>query len=278
MVVESAASRRVRELTRQWNLEPAGEPVNTPSSTILRVQFRGREAVLKVSSIPEEQTGMRVLDWWNGNGCARVDERASDAILMDAIAGPRRLTQIAESGGDDLATTTLCDVIRRLHETVPDTPPPPVPPLETWFRALTELPNPEPGLIIAGQQLARELLASTNQTRILHGDIHHENVLDGGERGWLAIDPKGLNGDPIFDYVNILRNPLGRLPTAPGRFRRQVDVIVDCVGVDRSRLLAWSLAFSCLSATWIRADCAEPVLDLQIAALAAAELGIHATG
>lgn len=42
---------------------------------------------------------------------------------------------------------------------------------------------------------------------VLHGDLHHGNVLDFGPLGWLAIDPKGLHGESGFDYANILSNP-----------------------------------------------------------------------
>ncbi|MGC5204369.1 aminoglycoside phosphotransferase family protein, partial [Klebsiella pneumoniae] len=73
---------------------------------------------------------------------------------------------------------------------------------------------------------------------------------DGGERGWLAIDPKGLSGERTFDFVNILRNPDGVVALAPGRLEHQAEVLAAAASVDRRRLLDWTLAFAGLSAAW----------------------------
>ena len=48
------------------------------------------------------------------------------------------------------------------------------------------------------------------EVRPLHGDLHHENIMH-GPRGWLAIDPKGVLGDPAFDAANWFYNPLNRM-------------------------------------------------------------------
>jgi streptomycin 6-kinase len=105
---------------------------------------------------------------------------------------------------------------------------------------------------------------------VLHGDIHHGNVLDGGDRGWLAIDPKGLLGERTFDFVNILRNPDAAAALAPGRFDRQVEVLAAAASVERRRLLDWTLAFAGLSAAWHLAAGTPADLDFAVAALAAA--------
>ena len=60
---------------------------------------------------------------------------------------------------------------------------------------------------------------------MLHGDIHHENILDFGPRGWLAIDPKRLHGERGFDFANILRDPTPAMRSRPAVSRRQAHVI-----------------------------------------------------
>jgi streptomycin 6-kinase len=72
--------------------------------------------------------------------------------------------------------------------------------------------------------------------------------------------------------VNILRNPDEEIAMASGRFARQAMVIAEAAGLERVRLLKWTLAFAGLSAAWILKDGGEPRNDLRIAALAAAEL------
>ena len=108
---------------------------------------------------------------------------------------------------------------------------------------------------------------------MLHGDIHHGNVLDFGPRGWLFIDPKRLIGERGFDFANILRNPDAQVATAPGRLARQASVIAEAARLDRTRLLQWTLAFAGLSAAWIFGDGDNPTLDLAVAEIAASELG-----
>jgi len=104
----------------------------------------------------------------------------------------------------------------------------------------------------------------------VRGDLHHGNILHFGERGWLAIDPKGLLGDRVFDYANLLCNPSHRI--AVDRFSQRVAILVDAAGIDRRRLLQWTLAWSGLSALWMIEDGLSPETRLCIAALAATEL------
>ena len=42
---------------------------------------------------------------------------------------------------------------------------------------------------------------------LVHGDLHHHNVLR-SKRGWLAIDPKPMLGEPEYDVASFLWNPL----------------------------------------------------------------------
>lgn len=122
--------------------------------------------------------------------------------------------------------------------------------------------------------VARELLASPREVAVLHGDIHHGNILDFGERGWLAIDPKGLLGERAFDFVNILRNPVEgeTIAFAPGRLARQTRVIAEAAELEGARLLQWTVAFTALSAAWVLADGKSPDLDFAVADIALSEL------
>src|SRR5258707_268497 len=146
-------------------------------------------------------------------------------------------------------------------------------PLSRWFAALAPAARIQGGILAEADACACRLLAEPREPVALHGDIHHGNVLDAGARGWVAIDPKGLLGERTFDFVNILRNPDAATALAPGRFDRQVEVLVDAAALDRTRLLKWTLAFAGLSAAWHLADDEAADLDLAVAGFAAAALG-----
>jgi streptomycin 6-kinase len=106
----------------------------------------------------------------------------------------------------------------------------------------------------------------------LHGDLHHGNVLDFGERGWLAIDPKFLVGHRVFDYTNILCNPGAAL--AERHFDRRVDLISALAEIPTAELLEWTVAWTGLSASWFAEDgnARDERNALRIGALAEARL------
>lgn len=120
--------------------------------------------------------------------------------------------------------------------------------------------------------MAHELLRAPHDVTVLHGDIHHGNVLDFGLRGWLAVDPKGLVGERGFDFANIFCNPDLETAGAPGRLLRQVRVVAEAAGLDPTRLLRWILAYASLSAAWTIGEGEEPTLALAVAETAASKL------
>jgi streptomycin 6-kinase len=121
---------------------------------------------------------------------------------------------------------------------------------------------------------AAELLSSPRDESVLHGDIHHDNVLDFGERGWLAIDPKRLYGERGFDYANIFCNPNYGIATDPAIFQRRVEQVCRLAGLERRRLLQWILAWAGLSAAWFMEDGQAADIDFRVAELAARALDL----
>jgi streptomycin 6-kinase len=253
----------------RWDLVPDGEPIETPSSLLLAVRHNGVPAMLKIAREEEERRGGALMAWWNGDGAARVLAQRGEALLLERATGGRSLTEMVASGQDDEASRILCDVATRLHVPRPG-PTPELVPLTRWFEALAPAARTHGGLLAQAASAAQALLADPRDVAVLHGDMHHGNVLDGGERGWLAIDPKGLLGERTFDFVNILRNPDAAAALAPGRFDRQVEVLAAAASIERRHLLDWTLAFAGLSAAWHLADGTAADLDLAVAALASA--------
>jgi streptomycin 6-kinase len=271
-------------LTR-WNLTPDGAPVATRVCKLLPVRRAGQAAMLKLAFEEEEQRGPEVLRYWGGEGAVRVLAYEGNAVLLERAEGSRSLAEMAWSGQDDEATRIICGVAAQLH--APRSAPlPDLIPLETWFAALDPQAAQHGGVLLQADKAARELFAAPWEITPLHGDLHHDNVLDAGARGWLAIDPKRLIGERGFDFANLLRNPDMSEPnplravqtvpvaTAPGRLARQASVIAEAAHLDRTRLLKWVLATCGLSAAWHLEDGNKPELDLAVAEIAAAELGL----
>ena len=259
------------EYFTRWNLTPDGEPITTPTSHLLPVRYKGLPAMLKIATEAEEKFGGGLMAWWDGDGAAQVYAHDSDALLMERAMGGRSLAETAQNGRDNEACRVICHAAARLH--APRLPPAPrVVSLTDWFRDLFPAAAAHGGIWTLSSETARELLATQTDEVVLHGDIHHGNILDFGERGWRAIDPKGLSGERGFDYANIFLNPDDATASAPGRLARRADVVAEAAGLDRRRLLQWVLAWSGLSATWMLSDGEAPDHELTVAAQAAAEL------
>ena len=183
---------------------------------------------------------------------------------------------MAREGRDDEACRILCAVAARLHAPRHT----PIPNLTTsadWFHSLMAAAFAGDGVLARCADIARSLLAAPREPCVLHGDLHHGNVLDFGPGGWRAIDPKGLIGERGFDFATLFRNPDGADPSrpvaiVPERFRRRVDVVAEAAGMERDRLLRWVLASAGLSAAWSLEDGLSPEVALTMAELAAALL------
>jgi len=262
---------------RRWRLTPDGSVIVTHGSRLAPVIWRDRPAMLKVTGEEEERRGGALMAWWAGDGAAAVLAREGEALLLERLAGPRSLAAMARGGADDEASEILCAAAARLHAQRPAPPPASLVPLDIWFRALAPAAASHGGVFVEALACASALLAAPRERAVLHGDIHHGNVLDGGARGWLAVDPKGLIGERGFDYANMLCNPDAATARAPGRMRRRIAVVARASGQDPARLASWLLAYLGLSAAWTLDEGAPGKAEdtLALARMAAAELAVH---
>jgi streptomycin 6-kinase len=261
----------------RWGLVPDGDPIITPAARLLPVVRDGEPAMLKLSREEDERFGGVLMEWWDGEGAARVLARDNVALLLERATGPASLADMARSGHDDEACRILCATAARLHAPR-SKPPPELIPLARWFHDLEPAAAKHGGILVRCAGTARSLLAEPREVGVLHGDLHHGNVLDFGARGWLAIDPKRLVGERGFDFANIFTNPdladpTRPVATEPGRFACRLEVVAEAARLERRRLLSWILAWAGLSASWFLGD-DNPLasIDLRIAAMAAAEL------
>ena len=254
-----------------WVLVPDGTPVITHSSHLLPVRWQGLPAMLKVATIAEETRGGLLMQWWDGEGAAKVYAQEGDAILLERAQGKHSLLAMAMSGDDNAASRILCKTVCTLHRP-PAKPHPELVPLDIWFRALDAASAAHGGLFSTSDTVAKALLADPREIGVLHGDIHHSNILDFEDRGWLAIDPKGLLGERGYDYANLFCNPDLSATRDPARLRRQLPIVAQQSGLEPERLLRWIIAYAGLSAAWFIEDDGNPAPALHVAEIATAEL------
>jgi len=251
-------------LAERWSLAvlPPFDPLSY-NYVAPAIRDDGTQAVLKVG-VPNREllTEMDALRLFNGQGAVRLlkFDRDGGAMLLECL---RPGTPLATLTDDEQATSIAAHVMHVLWRPVPAEHF--FPTVVYWARGLQRLraqyggsTGPFPaGLVQQAETLFAELIGSMAAPVLLHGDLHHWNILAAEREPWLAVDPKGLVGEPAYEVGALLRNALPEPIAWPETRRvlaRRVDQLAEELGFDRARLLGWGLAQAVLSAWWSLED------------------------
>jgi len=222
----------------------------------------GRPAIvrdLKPRGLEDAASSMAFLAWRRGEGAIRLLGRDGHRMLLE-YAGERHLVDDLDEHGDRAAAEIAAEVLARLGTPSHHPFTTGLQPLRERFvglfrKAGAERADGTNNLYAEAAALAERLLANPRDVRPLHGDLHHENIMH-GPRGWLAIDPIGLLGDPGFDAANLFYNPLERddLCLDPERIAFMAELFARTLGQDVPTILDHAIAYGCLSAAWHAED------------------------
>jgi streptomycin 6-kinase len=250
----------VAQCAEQWGLtrlEPAGDLSYNWLAAAER--YSGERVVLKIvppeHEYEQEEAALRL---YAGDGAARLvaSDSGRRALLLERLEPGTMLSTL----DDDVAATSVAvGVMQALWRPVP--PGSPIPTVEAWARELWEVrerhgggtgPLPE-DVVDRGRAAYRDLLASSGEQVLLHGDLHHYNILSAEREPWLAIDPKGLVGEREYEPFACLRNPIHVMRESTNRkavMARRLDQLAEELGLDRERMRLWAFAQAVLSAVW----------------------------
>jgi streptomycin 6-kinase len=237
----------------RWHLRPDGESFESLNSRIHPVRTGdGESAVLKIAKRADDERTAEMLGYYGGIGAVRLLRAEGLAVLMERADGPQSLRRMALNGEDEAAARIIGEAVVRLHG-IARPAPRGLPSLESLFRPLFDRAS-ESSVLGACAVSARTLLADPRR-EVLHGDIHHENILD-SDRGWLAIDPKGRLGPPQYDLANTFFNPIfeTHLTNDPERMVALAGWLRDVTGHSLQDLLIAAHAHAGLSACWFGDD------------------------
>jgi streptomycin 6-kinase len=265
------------KLERAWSLSDPQLLAETPTSHVYTVARGGETVVLKLLTPYgwEERRGAAALRRFDGRGAIRLYESDADAQLLE-YAGGDELVALVERGEDEEATRVIAGILDQLHGVPQEGPETGLVPLQDWFRALFAKAESDrsaglASIYVRGAALAAQLLAHPRDVRVLHGDVHHRNVR-WSSRGWLAFDPKGVVGERTYDCANTLCNPFRGKPRHDPlvhderRLLRNAAILADALALELPRVLQFTFAYACLSASWMLAieddDAAQWALDV----------------
>jgi streptomycin 6-kinase len=273
---------RIDDRVAAWRI--AVERVTETENSVLSFGWcDNRPVVLKVIKTPgDEWRSGQILDAFGGAGVVRVYEYVDGALLLERLTPGQPLVSLALHGSDDESSSVLADVIGKMSPACEvDTAPTASDVGRGFDRYVASGDAQVPSdLVTTAHRVYAELCRSQRRVRLLHGDLHHYNVLLDAERGWLAIDPKGVVGEVEYEVGAALRNPIERpaLFTDPSIIRKRVDCFTRTLGLDANRVLSWAFSQAVLSAIWAVEDGFRVEMDGWIAFASTVRLMLEGDG
>ncbi len=265
-------SEQLNRYLEKWALSDPQLLAETVSGHIYAVMHNGQRVVLKLLTAigQEEKVGAVALRYWGGRGAVQLLREDDEAHLLEYADGDD-LIPMVKSGGDEQATAIIANVLNQLHAATTEALPEGLMPLKVWFRSLFKKGEIDrqagiDSVYVRAARLAEEVLAQPRDVRVIHGDMHHENVRS-SRRGWLAFDPKGLIGERAYDAANTLCNPIDmpELVENEERLLKNAVILAQVMDIELPRVLTFVFLYVCLSASWYVEDGVYPRRELRIA-------------
>ncbi|MGW7092091.1 APH(6)-I family aminoglycoside O-phosphotransferase [Streptomyces sp. NPDC054874] len=264
----------VERCVDRWELKRDGGIYSGEASLVVPVlRTDGTRAALKLQMPREETTAALIgLRTWNGDGVVRLldHDAPSSTMLLERLDGSHTLESVED---DDEAMRILAGLLARLHSV-------PAPPglrglgeiadamVEEVPSAVGSLTDPEDRSRLRGWASTVAELVGEPGDRILHWDLHYENVLAAEREPWLAIDPEPLVGDPGFDLWPALDTGWERVEAGGDALRvvrRRFDLVTEVLELDRARAAGWTLARLLQNTLWDIEDGRTAIAPSQIA-------------
>jgi len=258
---------------QRWNLTFASPLVyqSNASHYLAQASLRdGTTVVVKVHAptgeFLQEAEALRLCA---GRGMVHLldADTSNQALLLELLSPGTPLSQVED---DERAISIAATVMRDVWRPVPSEHP--FPSLIDWGRGFLQLrrqyeggsgPFPAP-LLEEAETLLAELSASMTQRVLLHGDLHRENILAAQREPWLAIDPKGVIGEPAYETSGLVCYHLPDELAAQEVIRllaRRIDQLAEELDLDRTRVRDWALVQAMMSAWWIIEDGGDLTAD-----------------
>jgi len=244
----------------RWNLT-IGAPVGNLSFNYVApaILADGTEVIVKTGLTDEFPSQPQALRHFDGHGMTQLlayDERDA-AMLLERLKPGTSLRTVED---DEVAISAAADVMRKIWRPLPQEHYP-FPTVSDWGKGFARLreqyngrtgPFP-PAIFDKAEKLYAELSTSMAESVLLHGDLHQDNILSAEREPWLAVDPKGVIGEPVFETGALLRNfwpDILSIPNPKSLMARRIDQLSAELGFDRERIYDWGFSQAVLSVLW----------------------------
>jgi streptomycin 6-kinase len=232
------------------------KPVEALSYNYVLSGFQGSQPIilklgLDIDGFKREAAALMAF---SGVGVVQVFSEDTGLLLLEcAVPGVSLKSHFPEK--DDEAINITANMIKRLHKApIPSTHA--FPHIKDWLAALDKNWNIPMEHLQKARQLRDNLLKTSAKEVLLHGDLHHDNILHNGN-DWVAIDPKGVIGEPAYELAAFIRNPIPELLThdnVQNVIHNRVTRLAGLLELPSQRILDWCFVQAVLSWVWAIED------------------------
>jgi streptomycin 6-kinase len=243
-----------------WSLSNIESIAKTYTGHIYKVDSKHGPAVLKIfteAGIKDEHGGTYFLQACSGKGAAYLFEYSDNAQLIEYLPG-QNLYECSKNEREEEATLIFIKIIKKIHKTHIIENREKLTTLNQLFRLFDKL-NPPQGLnhlFQKANKLSKYLLATQTQEVLLHGDLHHENILKNANGECVCFDPKGMIGDPAYELGTTLKNPWAYPDISQNieMFKKRADTFSTELNLPLDRIIGFCFIHLCLSIAWAIED------------------------
>ncbi|MFC4411262.1 aminoglycoside phosphotransferase family protein [Chungangia koreensis] len=247
---------KIKKISEHWDLTIEGHVENLSYNYVAKaIDQNSMPVILKIGvanfDFKNEAITVRA---YNGKGCAKLlrEDVQAGAMLLERLQPGMMLFELSEKE----AVEHFAEVWKSIRRPFP--PDWPFPTILDWSKGLDRyldyVKSSEERIPVKMVKRAKaifdDLMKTSENLELLHGDLHHENILYSDEKGWSAIDPKGVVGDPYFDLTSFLTNHLFEKANPKSVFEFRINRLISLLNLDRDRFLRASFAMAMLYACW----------------------------
>ncbi|MDR1334073.1 MAG: aminoglycoside phosphotransferase family protein [Holosporaceae bacterium] len=240
----------VANLAKKWNLRDLVAYDNLTFNYVLRGFQNDVPIVLKVgirdgNLAKEAQT----LQFFENHGAMKLIDWADGALLLQRAVPGNSLMEYFPHREEE-SIEIAADVIRKLHSISNNSKNfIPIEDLLGDFHKKWDIPD---HFIFKAQCMAEHLLKTTTRRIIMHGDLHHDNILRNGD-GWKIIDPVGMAGDPAYEIASFMLNPIDKIwkcENAATIIKNRIEKFSALLAINPRRIAQWTFVKSVLCWIW----------------------------
>lgn len=249
----------VEKISSRLQLRDLREVSNLSNNYVLSGFQGNKPIILKLSPNSEALEREAVaLKCFAGHSAVKTLASGEGMLLLErAVPGTPLKSLFPEKERE--AHEIACKLMQKLwHVNMPENHS--FPHIKDWLSVLDKHWQIPSDTLQKARKLRDQVLQTCGPDILLHGDLHHDNILQNGD-SWVVIDPKGVIGDPTYEVAAFIRNPMPELlrsHNAVKMIQNRITRFANLFKLPPNRILDWCFVQAVLAWSWALEDGCDP--------------------